>query len=228
VIHEERPSAELLSEESKRLGVEALVLSGALALSATVAGREALALEAYQAALDAKVPADALAEVAFMAHLFGGFPRAIQGALAFQEACRSRGAVPVGLGSSTTLLEDRARGIDLFRRIYSSNADAVLGSLRSCLSGFDQVVLEDAYGRILSRPGLSARARELMAVAALLVLRCHVQLMSHARGAIRCGASAAEVLGVSEWLLRFFVEADLLESTAALRRWLSRDGDDPL
>jgi 4-carboxymuconolactone decarboxylase len=55
-------------------------------------------------------------------------------------------------------------------------------------------ILDDGYGRVLSRPGLTGRERELLAVAALAVLPgAGLQLDSHERGARRFGATAGEV-----------------------------------
>ena len=65
---------------------------------------------------------------------------------------------------------------------------------------FARWILEHAYGRVLARPGLSADRRELLAVAALAALGQDRQLASHARGAVRCGASVAEVLAALECL----------------------------
>ena len=53
--------------------------------------------------------------------------------------------------------------------------------------------LEAAYGRVLARPGLSVRTRELLAVAALQALAQKPQLIAHGRGALRCGADRDEV-----------------------------------
>jgi alkylhydroperoxidase/carboxymuconolactone decarboxylase family protein YurZ len=49
---------------------------------------------------------------------------------------------------------------------------------------------------VLARAGLAAGRRELCAVAALAALGQERQLAAHARGALRLGATAAEVLGV--------------------------------
>ncbi len=54
-------------------------------------------------------------------------------------------------------------------------------------------ILEEGYGRVLSRPVLSIRERELIVVAVLAALRLPLQLESHVRGALRVGATAAEV-----------------------------------
>ena len=58
-------------------------------------------------------------------------------------------------------------------------------------------IVRDGYGRVLSRPGLTARERELLAVAALAALGgLEKQLESHVRGARRVGASEAEIRAV--------------------------------
>ena len=54
-------------------------------------------------------------------------------------------------------------------------------------------ILEDGYGKVLSRPILSIRERELIVVAVLSALRLPKQLESHVRGAVRVGATARDV-----------------------------------
>lgn len=55
---------------------------------------------------------------------------------------------------------------------------------------------EFGYGRVLARPGLSFRERELLAVAVLAALRLEPQAESHVRGALRSGATLKDVEGV--------------------------------
>jgi 4-carboxymuconolactone decarboxylase len=85
------------------------------------------------------------------------------------------------------------RGEQLFRHVYGESAEAVIARLESLAPGYAGWVLEDAYGRVLSRPGLAPRERELLTITALAALRCPLQLESHVRGARRVGATAAEV-----------------------------------
>jgi len=83
-----------------------------------------------------------------------------------------------------------------FERIYRDQADDVRRRLRSFSPEFERAVIEDAYGRILSRPGLDARLGELMAVCALTALALPRQLKSHLLGARHCGATRDELLEV--------------------------------
>jgi 4-carboxymuconolactone decarboxylase len=54
-------------------------------------------------------------------------------------------------------------------------------------------MVEHGYGRVLSRPGLPARERELVTVSALAALGWERQLVSHVLGAERIGATRAAV-----------------------------------
>ncbi len=88
------------------------------------------------------------------------------------------------------------RGAALFRKIYLSHTDEVLERIRSFHPDLKDWILQHAYGRVLSRPVLSAKQRELAAVAALTVTRQYRQLLSHFRGAKRCGATVEEMAAV--------------------------------
>ena len=95
--------------------------------------------------------------------------------------------------------EDKpARGRQLFERIYEKDAGRVREMLRAGHPDFERWIEGHAYGRILSRPGLDPRMRELLAVAGLAALGQDRQMASHARGALRCAATPAEVNAVLE------------------------------
>jgi 4-carboxymuconolactone decarboxylase len=178
----------------------ALIGRGGRALAATVTGRIEAARAGYAAALAAGVEAAALAEVARMAHLFGGFPRAILGLGALHAALTAAGLpAPADPEPAPRLrADDRSRGDLLFRRIYASQSDDVLRRIERAAPGFSNWIVEDAYGRVLCRPLLAADERELLAVVALVALDCPEQLKSHARGALRLGATVDEVRAAVE------------------------------
>ena len=132
-------------------------------------------------------PDRAWREALLQAHLFAGFPRVIE---AF-EVLRKVGGV--GAAEAEELERCRVDGRILFDRIYADLAGGVgnrLASFHPELAGW---VMEHAYGRVLSRGGLTADRRELLAIVALALTGQERQLMSHLRGAVRCGASPEEV-----------------------------------
>lgn len=65
--------------------------------------------------------------------------------------------------------------------------------MRALSPELDAWMIEDGYGRTLTRPGLSVIERELVTVAALAALGWERQLEAHRRGAARVGARPAEV-----------------------------------
>ena len=57
-------------------------------------------------------------------------------------------------------------------------------------------VVVDGYGKVLSRPILSPRERELLIVAVLAAIDVPLQLRSHVEGARRVGATEEEIQAV--------------------------------
>jgi alkylhydroperoxidase/carboxymuconolactone decarboxylase family protein YurZ len=96
-------------------------------------------------------------------------------------------------GSASQDATVRENGRALFERIYREDAPAVRAMLERHHPDFARWIEQHAYGRVLARPGLSPDRRELLAVAALSALGQERQLASHARGALRCGATRAEI-----------------------------------
>jgi alkylhydroperoxidase/carboxymuconolactone decarboxylase family protein YurZ len=149
-------------------------------------------------------------EVLLQVVLFCGFPRVVT---AFEELTKAwpiesppgGGALPAG--------EQAPAGRALFAAIYGKNDGPVRAMLRGYHAEFHDFVLEAAYGRILTRPALSPRERELIAVGLLAAMDQQRQFVAHARGALHFGASRQdlrEVLvatfgdtpQVDEWLHR--------------------------
>ncbi len=130
-------------------------------------------------------------EALLQLHVFAGIPRAVE-AYAVLEA---QGGLGPAQGEQDAASPDelRARGAQLFRRIYEDDAPAVQRMLERQHPDFALWVIEHAYGRVLTRPGLEPRLRELLAVCALAALGQERQLASHVRGTLRCGGTRAEL-----------------------------------
>ena len=132
-----------------------------------------------------------LREAALQVAAYGGYPRAIE----MLGRLSAAGVAPAA--DATTPVADaatrRARGREVFERVYAEGSEAVLADLQGHAPGFGDWVLEDPYGRILARPGLDLRERELLAVSALALAALAAPLGGHIRGALRNGSSPAEV-----------------------------------
>lgn len=128
-------------------------------------------------------------EVLLQSHLFAGFPRAVEAASVL--------AAVGGLGTpepdELDRTSDPAAGRALFDAIYAENAATVRAALDEAHPELARWIAEHAYARVLARPGLAPDRRELAAVAALAAQGQDRQLASHARGAVRLGATRAEL-----------------------------------
>lgn len=122
--------------------------------------------------------------------LFCGFPRVIT---AFEHFCNAWPAEQAPSGGGLPVEERESAGNELFRSIYGKNDAAVRSTLRGYHQELHDFVLEAAYGRILTRPQLSAKKRELIAVAVLAAQGQKRQFAGHARGAKHLGASIEEL-----------------------------------
>ena len=90
------------------------------------------------------------------------------------------------------------RGAAVCREVYGRAYHKLLVNLRALHPALEDLVLVDAYGKVIGRPGLDLKRRELATVAAIAVLGTAQQLHAHLRGALNTGASPEEVEAVVE------------------------------
>ncbi|MEM7675130.1 MAG: carboxymuconolactone decarboxylase family protein [Myxococcota bacterium] len=140
-------------------------------------------------------PDRAWRETMLMVHLFAGFPRQVEAYGVLATAGGLGVPEPAEVENVGDLPE---RGGPLFDTIYGDQSQRVQDVLQAGHPDALQWIVGHAYGRVLTRPGLTARQRELLAVGALAVLHQDRQLASHVRGAIRCGATRQDVLDTIE------------------------------
>src|SRR6266705_4515282 len=159
------------------------------------------------AAREARVPGLWIEELLLQSMLVVGYPLAL---VAFGAWRRVGGPAPVeGDGAEDLAHADwqswATRGAAVCREVYGRAYHKLLVNLRALHPALEDLVLVDAYGKVIGRPGLDLQRRELCTVAAVAVLgTAPQQLHSHLRGALNTGATAAEVEGVLA-----LVESDL-------------------
>jgi alkylhydroperoxidase/carboxymuconolactone decarboxylase family protein YurZ len=154
------------------------------------------------------------AETLLQAVLFCGFPRVVT---AFERLAAVWPAATPPAGGGLPVAAQAAAGRALFAAIYGRNDAAVRQLLASCHQEFHDFVLEAAYGRILTRPGLPPHDRELLAVGLLAAQEQERQFVAHARGARHFGASLD---AIAEVLHSVFAGCDDPATTVAA--WLGR------
>src|SRR5438093_13061548 len=74
------------------------------------------------------------------------------------------------------------RGSAVCAAVYGRAYHKLLLNLRALHPALEDLVLVDAYGKVIGRPGLDLKRRELCTVAAIAVLGAAQQLHSHLRG----------------------------------------------
>lgn len=161
-------------------------VSGALATGDPERVQQALS-DAVRLAPGAEVE-----EVLVQSHLFLGFPAALNGLAAWRRISQRPAPAPRVDDPATR----ETRGDEVCRRVYGEQYRALRENIAGLHPDLDRWMVEEGYGKVLGRPGLSLVVRELCIAALLAVQGTPVQLYSHLRGALRTGASADEVEAV--------------------------------
>lgn len=105
------------------------------------------------------------------------------------------------------------RGVEACGEVYGRTYHKLMLNLRSLHPAIEPLVVVDAYGKILGRPGLDSKRRELCTLAAIAMLDAPRQLHAHLRGALNTGSSREDVDAVLA-----VVEMDLTKERA-LKLW---------
>ena len=152
------------------------------------------------AALGVEVPPLWIDELLLQSMLVVGYPLAL---VAFGVWREVRGSAATGRHAAEPLTHEdwqawADRGAAVCRDVYGRAYHKLLVSLRALHPALEDLVLVDAYGKVIGRPGLDLRRRELATVAAIAVLGTAQQLHSHLRGALNTGASVEQVEAVLE------------------------------
>jgi 4-carboxymuconolactone decarboxylase len=128
-------------------------------------------------------------EVLVQSYLFLGFPAALN-ALALWRELSGR---PAPASSSSDWEGWRARGEEVCARVYGGQYSRLRENVARLHPDLEAWMLTEGYGKVLGRPGLELRVRELCVAALLAGLDAAPQLRSHLRGALHVGATVAEV-----------------------------------
>lgn len=159
-----------------------------LDVSAALATRDEAALARSLRVAAERAEPEAVDEVLLQAHLFVGFPIALEAFSLWRRIAPGRAAAAVD-GAEVW----EARGREVCARVYGRNYEALRQNVRAIHPDLDAWMATGGYGRVIGRPGLDLVTRELCIVALLAVWNAPRQLHSHLRGALNVGAARAEV-----------------------------------
>lgn len=155
------------------------------------AGTEVEMRASLEAAAKSAIDPIWVEELVLQTYLFAGFPRTLNGMRLWRRAS-NRVAETSDFEESALRLVWTTRGEETCENVYGTLYKRLRANIRSLHPALDTWMI-DLYGRVLGRPGLDLKRRELCIVAACAALEQDRQLHSHLHGAINAGASPEEV-----------------------------------
>ena len=133
----------------------------------------------------------AIYEAILQSYLFLGFPRMIEAALVHNEVYGDISYSHQGdfaKISDNESIEWYENGVNLCRQVYGKNYDRLKQKFLDMSPEIFRWMVNEGYGKVLTRPGLNSIERELAEVAALIVDERKRQLHSHVIGSLNVGA----------------------------------------
>src|SRR3954465_10402489 len=178
-------------------------------ISGAIAGSPEGQMRAILAEAIDEVDPAAVEEIILQSYLFAGFPRALNAARAWRAVSGCVAPAEDDESTADDLAGWRARGEETCSIVYGDHYEKLRHNIRDLHPALDEWMILDGYGKVLSRPGVDLRTRELCVVAACAVSGQQRQLHSHLHGALNAGASAGEVAAVLDALSDLISRDDL-------------------
>ncbi len=164
--------------------------------AALIASADEDGLRAASAAAAAELPPDWVEEIILQSYIFAGFPRALNAAREW----RRLSGIPAPLHDEGADYANvdlwRARGEVTCAAVYGGFYEQLRTNVRTLHPALDTWMVVEGYGKLLGRPTLDLRRRELCVMAVCAVARQERQLHSHVHGSLHVGAADDEVRGV--------------------------------
>jgi 4-carboxymuconolactone decarboxylase len=160
----------------------------------------------------------AVEEIILQSYLFAGFPRALNAVRAWRNVSARRAPVEDDEASAKDLKLWKKRGEKTCAIVYGDAYEKLRQNIRALHPALDEWMIVDGYGKVLARPGVGLRTRELCVVAACAVSAQQRQLHSHFHGALNAGASAGEIAAVLDALTDLISRDDLTRYRQLLQK----------
>ena len=161
-------------------------------------------------------------EVILQSYLFAGFPRTLNAARMWRTVSGETAPesdVSAELHSAGEWVE---RGEQTCRTVYGESYELLRENIRELHPALDSWMITDGYGKVLSRPELDLKSRELCIVAACAASLQQRQLHSHLHGALNSGATAEDVSSTLEGLSDLVDEENLVRYRGLLAHVMTR------
>jgi 4-carboxymuconolactone decarboxylase len=128
-------------------------------------------------------------ECILQSYLFLGYPVALQALTVWREIA----GAPVNVEGASTVEQWRSRGEVVCSTVYGGQYERLRENVLRLHPDLEGWMLTEGYGKVLARPGLDLKTRELCIIGLLSAQDSPHQLYSHMRGALNAGAEISEV-----------------------------------
>lgn len=163
-------------------------------ISAALAARDDPGLDsALRRANDGGARPVEVEEALLQSYLFLGYPASLTGIARWREIAGPPPAESDDLASPERLAAWTERGARVCELVYGRAYEKLRRNIARAHPAMDRWMVAEGYGKVLGRPELPLRVRELCNVAILAATGWEPQLHSHLRGALHAGATSAEV-----------------------------------
>jgi 4-carboxymuconolactone decarboxylase len=132
-------------------------------------------------------------ELILQSYLFAGFPRTLNAAREWRRVSGKAAPSHDEGADYNNCARWRERGEETCATVYGATYERLRANVRELHPALDTWMIVDGYGKVLGRPGLDLKRRELCVVAVCAALRQERQLHAHLHGALNSGATPAEV-----------------------------------
>ena len=196
-------------------------------ISAALAARDDLRLDGalHQANEGGAKPVE-VEEALLQSYLFLGYPAALTGIARWREIAGPPPAESDDLATPERLDAWTERGTRVCELVYGRAYGKLRRNIARAHPAMDRWMVAEGYGKVLGRPELALRTRELCNVAVLAATSWEPQLHSHLRGALHAGATSAEVEEALEIGLRSIAAEDAARARDLWKRVRSAHGGD--
>jgi 4-carboxymuconolactone decarboxylase len=196
-------------------------------IAACIAGSDEQTTRAFMERAAGRADPSAVDEVILQSYLFAGFPRTLNAAriwrgVSGQAAPESDASADFESGGDWV-----ERGEKTCATVYGESYELLRENIRALHPALDSWMITDGYGKVLSRPQLDLRTRELCIVAACAASGQQRQLHSHLHGALNAGASVKEVESALDSLAELVLQEDLTRYHSLLSRVLLKRHPSP-
>jgi 4-carboxymuconolactone decarboxylase len=186
-----------MREESRR-DLEPRILHLIRISLCAAAGRLEELEGALRGSLSAGVSLTEIREAILETYLFAGYPKAINALGTLREVTGGGGAeADLRAEGSDDDAESPAtleqRGLRLMDLVYGKSLAALLSNMRALDPDLARWIVREGYGKVLARPGLDMKTRELCVISILKITDALPQLDAHVKGAMNAGAEQEEI-----------------------------------